>query len=191
MAKATPQTCRARTGGRFAAMRGGAAPMTQAPDQARRRPAAAPLTALPPARHRRVAFAATPNQPRPDGGCAHGRTARRAVTGVRRERLLPSAAGAKGEERAGGVGEDGRTPFVLRRKAGAPDLDEAGASAVGNLGARMRALGLGQDRPGADVSGGLGGEGEGDLDRGPVLLVLDGHLQSLPWESVPQLRGQR
>ena len=191
VAEATPQPSRARTDSRFAGMQGGGAPMTQAPDHARRRQAAVPLTVLPPARqNRRVAFAATPDQARLDGGCAPGRIARRAMTGVRRERLPPS--GAKSRDGAGGVSEDSRTPFVLRRKAGLPSLDEAGEAAVGNLGARMRALGLGQDRPPGAASKDIdGAEEEEGMDRGPVLLVLDGHLQSLPWESLPQLRSQR
>ena len=43
----------------------------------------------------------------------------------------------------------------------------------------------------AGSSGGGGSSSSIDVARGPVVLVLDGELQALPWESVPGLRSQR
>ncbi len=65
---------------------------------------------------------------------------------------------------------------------------------MGSLGTRLRAMSLGADSK-QQVPGKSAGKGEtpayAPLQRGPVLLILDERLQSLPWESLPALRSQR
>lgn len=81
-----------------------------------------------------------------------------------------------------------RTPFKIHR---AP-LEEL-ATSMGSLGTRLRAMSLGAD-PEQAAPGSTKGKklpAEGSLQRGPVLLILDEHLQCLPWESLPALRSQR
>ena len=88
-----------------------------------------------------------------------------------------------------GTGQEGgckgAAPFVIHR---APDLADLEGE-VGDLGARMRALALsggGLTGPADESAGGRQG-----TERSPVLLILDGELQSLPWESLPSLQRHR
>ena len=164
----------ARKASRFAGMQTGclqAAPATEAPDQAARRrpPKAFPRTALPPARKRSAA--AEPS------ARSHGPAQQR--EGPRRATTCSKAASA----------DTAATPFVLRRKPADASLD-APADPVANLGARMRGLALGSSQAGLGRGDG-GAEADGRAQRGPVLLVLCGRLQSLPWESLPRLQRQR
>ena len=82
-----------------------------------------------------------------------------------------------------------RTPFKLHR---AP-LEELDMS-VGSLGTRLRAMSLGAEsgQQAPDKSDGkLEKAADAPMQRGPVLVILDERLQSLPWESLPALRSQR
>ena len=57
------------------------------------------------------------------------------------------------------------------------------ATEMGNLASKMRNLALeGEEET---------FEAEPGCDRGPVILILDDALQSLPWESLPGLQKQR
>ena len=81
-----------------------------------------------------------------------------------------------------------RTPFKIHR---AP-LEELDTS-VGSLGTRLHAMSLGADPRQQAPSNTQGTKLPADarLQRVPVLLILDEHLQCLPWESLPALRSQR
>jgi len=56
---------------------------------------------------------------------------------------------------------------------------------MGGLANQMRGLAL-EEREGKSAP-----EPVREVERGPVLLVLDSMLQCLPWESLPGLKSQR
>ncbi|BDA44094.1 probable separin at C-terminar half [Coccomyxa sp. Obi] len=211
---ATPaQRTTVRRASRFAAMQApaAAAPLTELPRRAPAR-AAAPSTAAQPLRSRpvendqnalprpagkrgksRVSFAAKAS---PEPGlhmpslqlqtaarkkptCGGARKSSRKVVSVA---VLHSDAAKDEAGRAGEASCKG-TPFVIHR---APDLGDVEGE-VGELGAHMRALAL----EGDCLGGPSHQSASGGQATGPVLLVLDGELQSLPWESLPALQQQR
>ncbi len=216
---AQPRT--ARQGSRFAAMQTPAAsaqgaqlppiaaasrlPPTTVPPLRPRPPGNAQYEAPPDAGKRargrsRVSFAASAQPaPVPETPAVQPRTAARKKAGAatagkstRRQASLGMDAGSAAEagdeaEASAGKGTTRRSaaPFVIHR---APDLGELEGE-VGDLGPRMRALALGSGGlvgPGKESAGGSKG-----AERGPVLLILDEELQSLPWESLPALQRHR
>lgn len=83
------------------------------------------------------------------------------------------------------------TPFKIRT---VPLTGELQISGVDELDARVRALSLDPPPQAASLSSGGPKKDDhcgGSLPRGPVLLILDPQLQSLPWESLPCLKDQR
>lgn len=203
----------ARRGSRFAAMQvqAGEAPQTGLLPPRARAAAAGPATAAAPSRVRRasdrhiegaptaagerpgapgkkkqVSFAADAQLgPAPQTPAVQPLAASRVKASTARKKS--SAAKARqGPSNAEAPTADGReaggctTPFVIHRAA---DLGDLGPD-VGDLGARIRALAL-------DGSDTAMVPDEPVLERGPVLLILDRELQSLPWESLPALQRQR
>ena len=101
------------------------------------------------------------------------------------------------------------TAAPARRSTAVTDLSPPGATAppdraqdpvlVSQLQARFDALALeegqGQDEVTLEeqnVGGNEGGGAVGSLlDHHPTLLVLDGELQTMPWESLPSLKHLR
>ena len=131
-----------------------------------------------PALHMSSRLLQTAAREKPTGAGSKKGIRRGASVGVRHSNAAEGEAGRAGKPSCKA------TPFVIHR---APDLGDAEGD-VGELGARMHALALEGDCTGGpshqSVSGGKATE------RSPVLLVLDGELQSLPWESLPALQGQ-
>lgn len=211
---ATPaQQTTVRRASRFAAMQApaAAAPLTELPRRAAAR-AAAPSTAGQPVRSRpsgddqdalqhplgkrgksRVNFAAEPSSPEPALHMPSRQpqmAARKKPTGICARKGTRNAASVitrhSDAAEAGGAGEASckGMPFVIHR---APEMGDAEGD-VGEFGARMRALALEGDCLGGPSR--HSASGGGATQHGPVLLVLDGELQSLPWESLPTLQEQ-
>ncbi|CAL8470074.1 g9616 [Coccomyxa elongata] len=210
---ATPaQQTIVRRASRFAAMQApaAAAPLTELPRRAAAR--AAPSRAAQPVRSRplgddqdalphppgkrgksRVSFAAEPSSPEPAPHMPSRQpqtAARKKPTGVHARKGTRTGASVTTRHsdaaEAGGAGEASckGTPFVIHR---APEMGGAEGD-VGELGVRMRALALEGDCLGGPSH--HSASGGGVTQHGPVLLVLDGELQSLPWESLPMLQEQ-
>lgn len=79
-------------------------------------------------------------------------------------------------------------------KAAAASSSTQDPALVSQLQARFDALAIDESQLQGDERQDQSGDGKGGqpmLDHLPSLLVLDGELQRIPWESIPSLQPQR